>query len=124
MEDPGAPRQGRPAGRHRPRKWYLAPGVHRQVVTLAASAVTVALAAAVVLTMLPDHATTVLASKCQPRGCHQVIPLRPRTMVPVVVPASTQPAPTSSASLSATPAATVSATRSPARTTPRLTPGS
>ena len=91
MEDPGAPRQARPAGRHRPRKWYLAPAVRRQVVTIAASAVVVALAAGVVLTMLPDHAATVLASKCQPRGCPQVILLTPRTVVPVAISASAAP---------------------------------
>jgi hypothetical protein len=126
MEDPGAPRQARPAGRHRPRKWYLAPAVRRQVVTIAASAVVVALAAGVVLTMLPDHATTVLASKCQPRGCHQAISLTPRTVVPVAISASaaagTQPA----APRSATRAATAAATRTPsapASAAPRPTPG-
>jgi Alpha-L-arabinofuranosidase B (ABFB) domain len=130
------PRRGGTAGRHRPRKWFLAPAVHRQYVSVGGAAVIVALASGVVLT-LQNPPATVPASKCRPGGCHQVVPLVPRTVVPSLVPATATALPPASPSTrapSAAPSVTVTATAAPSVTatpsssptasTPGLTPGS
>jgi hypothetical protein len=116
--------------------------VHRQYVTVGGAAVIVALASGVILT-LQSRPATVPASKCRPGGCHQVVPLAPRTMVPSPVPVTALPVarpsawtPTAQATgrLAATrtptavppgiATATATPSSSPATGTPGLTPGS
>jgi hypothetical protein len=153
MENPGdSPardhRRGGKVGRHRPRKWFLAPAVHRQYVTVGGAAVIVALASGVVLT-LQSHPATVSAGKCRPDGCHQVVPLAPRTMVPSPVPVTALPVsrpsawtptaqatgrlaathtptavPSATATATSAPSATATPSSSPTAGTPGLTPGS
>jgi Alpha-L-arabinofuranosidase B (ABFB) domain len=150
-EVPAAHRQpGGTAGRHRAlvaasRKWPIALAVYRSYIAIGAASVIVTLAGGVALLVLPDHSKALLASKCRPGGCHQIVPRAPETVLPVTAPATAHmtstalPSPGSATATevdtgqaaatapAASPAPSATPTQpkpSPTSTAPGLTPGS